>query len=889
MFSRYQSEQINQIPAGYVEGMSSWGRMAQNLGSNIASMMTQNRAEEMKSKENEIASKKTNIDERKADALDTANRLKEQGLTQESVYKGYESAHKAEQEGFLRSESGLKAISSLHSSAQGVLRDPESTPEMRAEATKQLQELTPQLKAANERMAQWATKPVLTFEDYQHSLEVKKENLERQRTLKAPPGVARPPAGSTSFYQSPAFNPASVTGEPQNATKTIAYGGSAKKVELVGGRVNALVNSDGSKVAVSGEIPESALPSAVEFASKFGDFSSSPSSSEAEQGAPVAEPVAERVELKGHFGKSYVQSEPMQSISEMSTSPVSGTIVWEETVDSAGTKTRTPSLRFNSKSLTNADGTPNEASQQNFRLLSLMREAIDDESYRDVRPTATEIDTARTLFGTKDNAYDMPAIAQAYALVNRNVNAGPGTYDTNADYFGIRFEQTYKMFPSQFMANGEKANELEITPSTSAILEKTEQARLSKKFEEIGSAPDRPPGLDASIESTKSDYDSLVKASKFVASELATAPPGSDYEKQLKSRQEANNQKIRLLDSKMKMNEGLLNNWQVEMKRFEGRQTAIAQELDIDLKAQQLEAGRVSMAEKWSAASARWIGTKESDRAQYSGFIAVGLRDIGGRTMKIPILDVSGKPTGRFYRDRLDAAETIVELKKAARYKDLIDLSSGMPTEDHINNAKTGILITNSKLKDTIPLLQAMKKQNDYFMKLGKKGIVGEIQVAFEKLWLPDASFATGTTLQKSLVGKIREAVVGPGNPSNYEQEVINSIVPNATDLLTRPERQDARIKALATMAILDHMTKMQANKMEPTDEAYKLYNAQLGSVIGEKITPAFFNGLVNDYSSTRRIYSNKQAQGAEDVSVAKQYAERLIDILDARVKPTGK
>jgi hypothetical protein len=139
------------------------------------------------------------------------------------------------------------------------------------------------------------------------------------------------------------------------------------------------------------------------------------------------------------------------------------------------------------------------------------------------------------------------------------------------------------------------------------------------------------------------------------------------------------------------------------------------------------------------------------------------------------------------------------------------------------------------------------------------------------------------------LVGKIREAVVGPGNPSNYEQEVINSIVPNATDLLTRPERQDARIKALATMAILDHMTKMQANKMEPTDEAYKLYNAQLGSVIGEKITPAFFNGLVNDYSSTRRIYSNKQAQGAEDVSVAKQYAERLIDILDARVKPTGK
>lgn len=76
----------------------------------------------------------------------------------------------------------------------------------------------------------------------------------------------------------------------------------------------------------------------------------------------------------------------------------------------------------------------------------------------------------------------------------------------------------------------------------------------------------------------------------------------------------------------------------------------------------------------------------------------------------------------------------------------------------------------------------------------------------------------------------------------------------------------------------------MTANKLEPSEELFKNYSTQLGTIMGQKVTPEMFAMFVNDYTSTRTAYSNRQAMGAEDASVAKQYATRLIDTLEARV-----
>ena len=75
----------------------------------------------------------------------------------------------------------------------------------------------------------------------------------------------------------------------------------------------------------------------------------------------------------------------------------------------------------------------------------------------------------------------------------------------------------------------------------------------------------------------------------------------------------------------------------------------------------------------------------------------------------------------------------------------------------------------------------------------------------------------------------------------------------------------------------------MTAKKLEPSEELFKNYNRQLGAIMGEKITPEMFSLLVNDYTKSRTAYSNTQATGSENKSIAQQYASRLIDTLEAR------
>jgi hypothetical protein len=897
-FSRYSGEQVQQIPAGYMEGMSSWGRMAQGLGSNIANMMSQQRQIEFAEKELTAKTSQTNIDARKAAASEENNRLKELGISNDAVHKAYQSTLTAEDSSYNRTSESLKSITALKASAESIIRDPDATPEAKASATKELEALNPQQKTAMQRMAEWSGRPIPTVEDVLKKFHQQRSNETKAREAmineaRVPPLLRKPALEqpiSNSFYNSPAFNPSALTGEPQNATKTVAFGGSAKKVEVVGGLVSSVVKPDGSKVALSGSIKESDLPSAVEFASTFGEPSSSPSSSdgtEAETPATEAPAAIERIELPGPLNKTYLHTEPMQAIRTSMTkdTPVSGTVVFEEKVDSFGTKTRTPIVKYNSKALTDASGNEVPEAVQNFRRLSMVSDVLESGDYKDIVPTPQEREEARDLLGTEENAFDLPSITKAYALVSRNIKGGQQPYSTAANLFGIRFDERYGLPPSQFIANGDRPNEREIVPSTSVILEKTEQARIAERLQAVGTAPEKPPSLQISIDNVKTDIEKIEKRIKFVGKELAVAPADSDLHKRLKAEEASLSLQLKVLDGKQTNNNTLLANFESANRRHEARLNAVKEEVGIDLAAQQLASGKLSMAEKVEARLEGWIGVRPTDYTIANGFVAKGLRNIRGLTYNIPVLGKDGKPTGKFIKDRLDAPEAYKVLKRERQFDTIMELSEGMPNDKNINDPKSGILVTQTKYNEALYPLNELNRMNEVFLGFTRKGLKGEAQASWEKMWFGgDPSMAGAATFQKALVGKIREAIVGPGNPSNYEQEVINSIVPNPTDLLSRPARQKARIQALAMMAMLDHYTKMTANKLEPSEETFKAYNSQLGAIMGQKITPDMFAMFVNDYTSTRTAYSNRQAMGAEDVSVAKQYATRLIDTLEARV-----
>jgi len=919
MFSRYQSEQVNQIPAGYMEGMSSWGRAAQSLGSNIANMMAQNRAEEQNTKSNALKTGENAINERKVAAAERANVIKEGMADTESTYKAYTAVLAADESGYKRISESNKALDAQLEYFGNILKEPKSSEADKAAAQKKVNELTPLKKQALEGLTRYLQNTPPSYDQF--LTDRRKAGADRpvirnpdgtRSVLNPVPGVkpfeTPEKKGSPdskepiSYYTSPAFNPAPITGERQGVTKTVAYGGSAKKVELVGGRVSSVTSPAGKKTVLGSFLPEEHLAGATEFSEASVDASNTddphlnPQTTAEENPAPI-----ERVEVPGPLGNKIVQTEPLKAIETSLTPsvPVSGTIIFEKNTDSAGTVTKTPRIMFNTSALQNADGTPNEVGVRTLRQLTLINEVLQGGTHKLVKPTQEERDSARDLFGTPENAFDLPEISSAWAVVKRNTDKGYKGFDSTANNFTLSFQQKYGMFPSQFMVNGEQVNQEEIVADANVALESTASARLASRFESIGSAPQKPTGLQESIDNVTKQLaeseEKIARLTKYLSSPLIV---GSDVETSYKNELGAEMKKLTVIQAKAQQNQIVSSNYDIDLKAYEAKRNAVEQELKVDKLAQDLATGRVEQSKAVRVLREGWIGTEPEHLVMTNGFIASKLKSIKGKTGAIPMTDRDGNPImviDRFgnkvqktYQDRLDAPELMSHLLRTKRY-DLIDsLSSGMPNAENLSNPKTGIMDAQFKYNESLVPIRKLAEMNDKYVALASKGLTGEAKSYWNRMWY-EAEDAAGTTYQKTLIGKIREAIVGPGNPSNYEQEVIASIVPNPTDVLTRPERQKARIKALATIAILNHYNRMLANKLEATPETYKMYSDQLSGVLGFPVTEEFFTGMRNDYTRSRQVYSNNEAIGNENKSIASDYANRLLDTLEARSAPAKK
>ena len=133
MFTRYSGEQVQQIPAGYIEGMSSMGRAAQG----VASFIAQGMADKAKL---EVANKQGTIDTRKADAADKANQLKQQGLDSESAYKAYSLAADSEERAYTRIKDATSALGGSMKILEEEISNADTTPERRRQAALELKQ-----------------------------------------------------------------------------------------------------------------------------------------------------------------------------------------------------------------------------------------------------------------------------------------------------------------------------------------------------------------------------------------------------------------------------------------------------------------------------------------------------------------------------------------------------------------------------------------------------------------------------------------------------------------------------------------------------------------------------------------------------------------------------
>ena len=330
--------------------------------------------------------------------------------------------------------------------------------------------------------------------------------------------------------------------------------------------------------------------------------------------------------------------------------------------------------------------------------------------------------------------------------------------------------------------------------------------------------------------------------------------------------------------------QNVIANYESEFKVFQHNADSVAKSLALDESVMRLDAGRRLESKDYDQLISRWIGVSPTDWDRTNGFVAISLRNVPMKTGKLPII-IDGKDTGKFYSDRLDPAELVKRLRKNRNFDALSELTKGMPTEKQLYDEKIGIYAIQKKYDDAITPIRELNRLNNDLLKLSRGGITGALQAQFEKVWQSDPDRASAAGYQKTLIGAIREAVVGPGNPSNYEQEVLNSIIPDVNEFLSRPERVKGRMRALATITMLSHYNNMVANGLEPTDLSMKMYSKQLGSVLGYEVTPEIFNRLYTDFDKQRTIYTTNEGIKSENKDLAKEYANRLIDSLEQQAK----
>ena len=886
MFTRYAGEQVQQIPAGYVEGMSSYGRVAQQTASSIAGMMSDQA-------KIEASGKQGTIDARKADAADKANQLKQQGLDSESAYKAYSLAADSEERTYTRIKDATSALGGSMKILEEEIGNTDTTPERRREAALELKQTKIDFADSTKRMITLSKQPPLTFDSFQES----QQKIRDARTRQAVPGAALPERGTpptvpTSYYQSPAYQPPSFTGREDNVTKTVAFGGSPKKAEVVGGRVSSVVSPDGTKHSVGGWVSEDDLPAINQVvtameSSSAGNAYGTPSGSETP--GPTPAPVEEKVALNGPLNSKYFNTEPLAPINGSSNRDNrQGTIFFEETVSpSTGQKIRTPTVKYNSKNLVNPDGSPNADAHMELRRLTLVNEVLKSGEYKNVSPLEQfERDAADDAVGTPDNALDMPAIRQAYAFVDRNLQNRTGG-GIESDMWGSRFELQYGQRPSQFIAQGDAIIQEYITPSASVALQATEQGRMAKALEDTSSAPTRPEALDQSI---KDNASAILYWRKEIArlDRILSDPNTVNHPPTLAAMKNKRAGAATQLEAEEKVTGNLQNqitHVDVQNKQYIANQKLAADALALDESVARLDKLGREKTDDIEKLVTRWIGIRPADLKRTNGFVAQGLKDLPVIAQQIPII-VNGNPTGKFYSDRLDSGELLEALRKNGDYKTIARITRNMPTEEQMrNNQGTGIYDKQKKWDESIYPMNRLYEMNEELIKEQKSKGGSTASVTLMKVRMPNGDLATAGTLQKTLVGAIRESVVGPGNPSNYEQEVLASIIPNPEEILTIPSRQKARLQALATISMLHHYNSMISNGLVPTQETLKMYSNQIGQVLGYEVTPENFKGLYNDWERQKTIHRNSQTAKISSKESTQEYANRLLDSLNARAE----
>lgn len=477
----------------------------------------------------------------------------------------------------------------------------------------------------------------------------------------------------------------------------------------------------------------------------------------------------------------------------------------------------------------------------------------------DVKVDNEDIVNAATLVGHNENLGQIPEIAKALKAVNLIKSSHKtGKYDPISDSVGLLFQDKYGLSPMEFLVGGRGA----VTNATTFAPSNINDINLKTQdiSEKISKAVSSPPKIDnISSADIEGKIQKLTQRME-INSRLIQSNPGASETKRLTAENtdltrqlQGLNASLAIVNSQREVNKQREQAWTAQISALKSEQESVASSLATR--------GKVAELRKVAVAQAQGFpGLTPESRERNFGYISAALTKPSSVSIQVPEFDSNGNRTGKMVNVKLNNRELLQESIKRGDP----DMAASILEQGLTDKQQENVDAANENFASAI---LPTRKLTEFTKSLDKEGIIGSF---YRKL--TDNEVNSLTEYRSNIIAAVRTQKVGGGNPSNFEQEMLQDCIPDPSKIGRITARDKLRWQNIGLMLMVTHNIKMKSNKLTMTPDTIKMYNKELKDVVGRNITQEEIEGLRQIYENSLKVYQNNSS----DASAKKQAIEAI-------------
>lgn len=470
-----------------------------------------------------------------------------------------------------------------------------------------------------------------------------------------------------------------------------------------------------------------------------------------------------------------------------------------------------------------------------------------------------DIANAATLVGHSENLSQIPEIAKALKVVNLIKSShSTGKYDSVSDSIGLQFQDKYGLNPMEFLVGGRGAvtsstviapsNINDINLKSQEISERISQAVANRPtISEVNSAD-----IEGKIEKITKRMESnskLIQSNPGESTTKRLTAENTDLTRQLTGL----NARLSIVNSQREVNKQREANWSSSITALKSEQESVSSTLATRGKVAELRKVAVSQAQTFP-------GLTPESRERFFGYVSPALTKPSKISIQIPEFDANGNRTGKSVNVKLNNRELLQEsIKRGDPDMAAPILIYGLSDKQMVNVSEAN--------ENFARAIVPTRKLTEFTKSLDKES-------ALKSFWrkLTDNEINSLTEYRSNIIAAVRTEKVGGGNPSNFEQEMLQDCIPDPSKLGRITARDKLRWENIGLMLLVSHNIKMKNNGLDMTQDSIDMYNKELKDVIGRNVTREEIEGLRKIYQDSVKIYQDKSS----DSSAKKEAVEAI-------------